>query len=199
MKAGLIYATLLIIGMGAMGCGAVPQPPLACTEQEFEWGGHGGMTLQYCQAFGMECNEAVTLADECPAFVDELEGYIRNVLVPMMTDWLSSFLPSYIDVDELVATLFDDYVGVCGEVELLDQVGTCQPLGNVAAPCAEDADCLGDLACLEGVCSVPPEEPGCVIDDDCEPGLVCEEGVCVTGTRVRRRRVRGLAGTSFPK
>ncbi len=178
MKAGLIFATLLIIGMGAMGCGAVPEPPLACTDEVFQWGGQGGLSFQYCQALGMECNEAVTLADECPGFVDELEGYIRDVLLPMITGKLS-FLPSFIDVEELVAMLFEQYVGVCGEVEFLDQVGTCQPLGNLEDPCAEDADCLGELACLEGMCLVPSEEPECVIDEDCVPELVCEEGMCV--------------------
>ena len=175
MKAGLIYATLLIIGMGAMGCGAVPEPPLACTDQELQWGDHGGFTLQYCQALGMVCNEAVTLADECPAFVDELEEYIGGVLIPMMTDTL----PSYIDAGELFAELFDQYVGVCGEVEFLDQIGTCQPLGNSGDPCAEGADCAGDLACVEGMCAVPPEEPECVVDDDCDPELACVEGACV--------------------
>jgi hypothetical protein len=178
MKAGLIYATLLIIGIGAMGCGAVPEPPLACTDDEIQWGDHGGFSFQYCEALGMECNEAVTLADECPGFVDELEGYIREVLLPMIVDRLS-FLPSFIDVEELVATLFDQYVGVCGEVEFLDQVGTCQPLGSLEDPCTEDADCLGDLACVEGRCLVPPEEPECVIDEDCDPGLVCLEEVCL--------------------
>lgn len=176
MKAGLIYVTLFIIGMGAMGCGSgIPEPPLACTDQELQWGDHGGFSLEYCQALGMVCNEAVTLADECPAFVAELEEYIGSVLIPMMTD----SLPSYIDAEELFAELFSENVGVCGEVEFLDQVGTCQPLSNFEGPCAEDADCLGDLVCLEGMCLVPPEEPECFVDDDCDPGLVCEEEVCL--------------------
>jgi hypothetical protein len=177
MKAGLIYVTLFIIGMGAIGCNStvLPEPPLACTDQEIQWADGGGFTLQYCQALGMECNEAVTLADECPAFVAQLEDYIGDVLIPMMTD----SLPSYIDSEELFAELFAQYVGVCGEVELLDQIGTCQPLSNSEGPCAEDADCLGDLVCLEGMCLVPPEEPECVIDDDCDQELVCVEEVCV--------------------
>ena len=177
MKTQLICAALLIIGVGAVGCGAVPEPPLACTEEVIQWGEHGGFSFQYCEALGMECNEAVTLTDECPAFVDELEGYIRDVLVPMIGDSLP-FIPSFIDIDELVVMLFDRYVGVCGEVEFLDEVGTCQPLGNEGDVCAEDADCLGDLACSEGICAVP-ETPECLEDADCPDELVCEEGVCV--------------------
>jgi hypothetical protein len=174
MKTQLICAALLIIGMGAVGCGAVPEPPLACTDEELQWGDHGGFSLQYCQALGMECNEAVTLADECPAFVAELEEYIGGVLIPMMTDWL----PSYINAEELFAELFAQYVGACGEIEFLEEVGTCQPLGNEGDVCAEDADCLGDLACSEGICAVP-ETPECLVDADCPDELVCEEGVCV--------------------
>ncbi len=177
MKTQLICAALLIIGVGAVGCGAVPEPPLACTEEVIQWGEHGGFSFQYCEALGMECNEAVTLADECPAFVDELEGYIRDVLVPMIGDSLP-FIPSFIDIDELVAMLFDRYVGVCGEVEFLEEVGTCQPRGNEGDVCAEDADCLGDLACSEGLCAVP-ETPECLENADCSDELVCEEGVCV--------------------
>ena len=183
MKAGVISATLLIIAVGAMGCGAVPEPPLACTDEEFTVGDHGDFSFAYCEALGMVCNEAVTAADKCPGFVVELEAYIREVLLPMISDELS-FLPSFFDVEELVAMVFDhyfdQYAGVCGEIESLDEIGTCQCLGNLEDPCAEDADCLGDLVCLEETCTVPPEEPECVIDGgDCDPGLVCEEGVCV--------------------
>jgi hypothetical protein len=155
MKTQLVYAALLIIGMGAMGCGAVPEPPLACSEEG--WWGEGEFTFQYCQALGMECNEAVTLADECPAFVDELEDYIRNVIVPMISDALP-FIPSFIDIEDLVAMLFDQYVGVCGEIGFLDEIGTCQALADEGGECAEDADCLGDLACVEGLCVVPPPQ-----------------------------------------
>jgi len=125
----------------------------------------------------MECNEAVTIADECPAFVDELEGYIRNVLVPMLSGKLS-FLPSFIDVDELVAMLFEQYVGVCGQLEALGQYGTCQPLGGLEDACAENADCIAGLACVAGMCAVPPE-PECEVDADCIEELVCVEGACV--------------------
>jgi hypothetical protein len=177
MKTQFICAALLIIGMGAVGCGAVPEPPLACTEQEIQWGGHGGFSLQYCEALGMECNEAVTLADECPTFVDELEGYIREVLVPMIGDRVP-FIPSFINIDELVAMLFEQYVGVCGEVEFLDEVGTCQPLGNEGDACAEDADCDGDLACSGGLCVIP-ETPECQEDADCLDDFACIEEVCV--------------------
>lgn len=175
MKARLICAALLVIGMGAMGCGAVPEPPLACSDQEPGWSSPWG--LSYCQALGMECNEAVTVADECPAFVVELEGYIRNVLVPMLSDRLS-FLPSFINVDELVAMLFEQYVGVCGQLEALGQYGTCQPLGDLGNACAEDADCIAGLGCVAGTCAVPPE-PECVVDADCAEGFVCLEEACV--------------------
>jgi hypothetical protein len=177
MKIRLICAALLIVGFGSAGCGAVPEPPLACSEEGFQWWGEGDFSFQFCQAFGMECNEAVTLADECPAFVDELEGYIREVLVPMIRDHLP-FIPSFIDIDELVAMLFDQYVGVCGEIDFLDQVGTCQPLGGEGDPCVEDEDCFGDLACVEGVCAAP-QAPECVEDAECLGDLVCVEGVCV--------------------
>lgn len=177
MKGARIFATMLIIGMGVMGCGAVPEPPLACTEEGLPWYPEGEFTLEYCQALGLVCNEAVTLADECPAFVDELEVYIREVLVPMMSDWFS-FLPSFIDLEELVAMLFDQYVGVCGEVEFLDEFGTCQPRGDQGEACAEEADCLAGLACVEGLCVVP-QVPECEIDDDCDPGWVCDQGTCV--------------------
>ena len=158
MKVQFIFAALLIIGMGAEGCGAVPEPPLACTEDPIELGEHGQFSFQYCTFIGMECNEAVTLADECPAFVVELEGYIREVLIPMFGDRLS-FIPSFIDIDELFATLFEQYVGVCGEVEFFGDFGTCQPRGGEGAVCAEDDDCVGDLVCVDGTCVEPPPPP----------------------------------------
>jgi hypothetical protein len=91
--------------------------------------------------------------------VVDLEAYISAVIVPMISAELS-FLPRFINTEDLVAMVFDhyfdQYVGVCGEVEFqfLDEIGTCQFLGNLEDPCAEDADCLGDLVCEEGVCAV---------------------------------------------
>ena len=131
MKTQLICAALLIIGMGADGLRRCSRTAPGVYRPGTPVGRPWGFSLQYCQALGMVCNEAVTLADECPAFVAELEDYIGGVLIPMMTDTL----PSYIDADELFAELFAQYVGVCGEIEFLDEVGTCQPLGNEGDVC----------------------------------------------------------------
>ena len=171
MKAGLIHATLLIIGIGAMGCGAVPEPPLACTDEDF--------TFEYCQALGMVCNEAVTLADECPAFVNELEVYIGEVIIPMAADSLS-FLPPFISVQDLVAMIFEEYVGVCGELDILGEMGTCQFVDEGEDPCTEDADCREQLVCEQGICVVPAEpEPECLEDADCPEEHVCQQGMCM--------------------
>ena len=171
MKARLIHATLLIIGIGVMGCGAVPEPPLACTDED--------LTIEYCQALGMVCNEAVTLADKCPAFVNELEVYIREAIVPMVADSVS-FLPAFISVEELVAMMFEEYAGVCGEIDMPGEMGTCQFVGEEADSCAEDADCCEHLVCEQGICVVPTEpEPECLEDADCPVEHVCEQGICM--------------------
>lgn len=177
MKTQLIYAALLIIGIGAMGCGsAIPEPPLACSDDPIQLGEYGEFSFQYCQVLGMECNEAVTLADECPGFMDELEVYIRDVLIPSMGE---DAIPPYINMEEFVAMLFDEYVGICGDVEFLGELGTCQPRSGEGGECAEDDDCVRTLACVGGLCAVPPPPPECVEDADCDGDLICVEGTCV--------------------
>jgi len=109
MNARLICATLLIVSMGAIGCGA-PQPPMACTEEAFPGWENGDFRLAYCEELDMVCNEGVTLADECPAFLEELEVYFRDVLIPELTERLERF-PWEIDLEALAQSLNMSYSG----------------------------------------------------------------------------------------
>jgi len=153
MNARLICATLLIVSMGAIGCGA-PQPPMACTEEAFPGWENGDFRLAYCEELDMVCNEGVTLADECPAFLEELEVYFREFLIPELTQRLERF-PWEIDLEALADHLFGRLSGGCTRVDILEEVGTCQPVGNEEDACLEDADCREDLVCLEGMCLLP--------------------------------------------
>ena len=176
MSARLICATLLIVSMGAIGCGA-PQPPMACTQEEFPWWEHGDFMRNYCEELDMVCNEAVTFGDECPEFIEELEVYFRDVLIPQLTERLE-VLPWEIDLEALVDHLFGRLSGGCTRIDILSEVGTCQPVGNEEDACLEDADCREDLVCIEGMC-LPPQEEGCLEDADCPEELVCWEGECL--------------------
>ncbi len=176
MNARLICATLLIIGMGTIGCGA-PEPPLACMDEPFPWWEEGDFVLEYCSEMDMVCNEAVTLADECPGFLEELEVYFREFLIPQITERLE-YLPWEVDLEGLVDYLFIRLSGGCAQVNALAELGTCQPAGNEEDPCLEDADCREDLVCLEEMC-LPPQQEECMDDLDCPEELVCLEGECV--------------------
>lgn len=157
MKNRLFFSALALVWIAA-GCGA-PEPPMPCTEQPLHWRQQveqsREITFEYCDAFDRVCNEAVTLADTCPGFVSELEQYFAEVLIPILSDKLEH-LPWHIDIDRLAGLLFDRLQGACGEVDLLDQIGTCQAAGDVGAPCAEESDCMEGLFCLDNVCQVPP-------------------------------------------
>jgi hypothetical protein len=153
MNARILCATLLIIGMGTMGCGA-PEPPLACTEEAFPGWEGADLTLAYCEELDMVCNEAVTVGSECPEFLEELEVYFREVLIPELTARLE-FSPWEIDLEALVDRLFERLSGGCSHIDVLGEFGTCQPAGGLEDPCLEDVDCLEDLVCLEEMCLLP--------------------------------------------
>jgi hypothetical protein len=153
MNLRLFFVTLLIVLPGAAGCGA-PQPPMACTEETFPGWDDGDFTLAYCEELGLVCNEAVTLADACPAFLVELETYFDEFLVPELMKRLP-YLPWQIDIEALVERLFGRLSGGCDRIDILDQVATCQPAGNEGEACLEDADCSQGLVCQEEICAVP--------------------------------------------
>lgn len=157
MKNRMLLAALLVPLIFA-GCGA-PQPPMPCTEQPLHWRQQveqsREITFEYCEAVDRVCNEAVTLADTCPGFVSDLEQYFEEVLIPILSEKLR-YLPWHVDIDRLADLLFDRLQGACGEVDLLDRIGTCQAAGDVGAPCAEDADCLEGLLCTDNVCDALP-------------------------------------------
>ncbi len=154
----LLLLTAAVVVWTAAGCGA-PEPPMPCTEQPLHWRQQveqsREITFEYCDAFDMVCNEAVTLADTCPGFVSDLEQYFTEVLIPILSDKLRH-LPWRIDIDRLAAMLFDRLQGACGEVDLLDQIGTCQAAGDVGAPCVEEQDCLEGLFCSDNMCAHIP-------------------------------------------
>ena len=95
----------------------------------------------------------------------------------MVADSLS-FLPPFISVQDLVAMIFEEYVGVCGELDMPGEMGTCQFVGEGEDPCAEDADCREQLVCEQGICMVA-EAPECLEDADCPEEHVCEQGICM--------------------
>lgn len=154
MKTGLFCSVLLVIGIVAMGCGS-PQPPLPCSDDGFpDWrtADHwGDFDFQYCEEFDMVCNEAVTVAAECPAFMAKLATFIQERVVPILERVLR-YLPWQIDLDRVLEIVFDRLQGVCGHLDILDRIGTCQPPGEAGDPCAEDADCLAEFTCLAGEC-----------------------------------------------
>lgn len=162
MRGNLILSLLLAVGILASGCGA-PEPPMACFDGDFpdwDWEAdrHGwDDPFEYCEAFGMVCNEAVTLADECPEFISGLIAYVEERVFPILSRVLR-FLP-WLDVDEMMSWILDSLQGACGYIDILDQVGTCQPPGEEGDPCAEDADCMEPLACLDQVCGGAPAAP----------------------------------------
>ncbi len=159
MRANLCFALLLVIGIFASGCGA-PEPPMACLDGEIpDWGwdaDHHGWDydFEYCDHFDMVCNEAVTLADECPDFISGLIEYLEDRIFPMLSRFLD-FLP-WLDVDEMMSWILDSLQGACGYVGVLDMIGTCQPPGEAGDPCAEDEDCQEGILCVEGVCGGAP-------------------------------------------
>ena len=156
MKGKILCALLLIIGMGVTGCGA-PEPPMACFDGEFPWWdwdedfAAAHHDFEYCEHFDMVCNDAVTLASECPEFMAELVQFLQDEVVPWASDWMD-FLP-WLDLDGFLTWAVDMLQGSCGFIDILDQVGTCQLPGGVDFPCAEDADCLEGLLCAGGVCA----------------------------------------------
>lgn len=164
MRGNVFMGLLLIFALISPGCG-VPEPPMACFEgdaPDWEWerdaewhGWHYG--FEYCEAFDMVCNEAVTLADACPDFVSGLIEYVEGRVFPVLSRVLR-FLP-WLDVDEMLSWILDGLQGACGYADILDRVGTCQPPGEEGDPCAEDGDCLEPLVCLEQLCEVAPSLP----------------------------------------
>lgn len=162
MRAKFYCPLVLVIAVLAAGCGA-PEPPMACLDGDFPWWDFDAdnhpwdYTFEYCEAFDMVCNDAVTLAEECPVFLAELIAYLEDRIFPILSRWLD-FLP-WLDVDEMLTWIVDALQGACGYIDILDRVGTCQPLGEEGAPCAEDADCLEGIPCLEGVCGGVPAAP----------------------------------------
>ena len=155
MKGKLFFSLAWVILVGAIGCGA-PQPPLPCSDEPLPLSYPAtqipDFTLEYCEELGLVCNEAVTLADECPAFVSDLMQYFEEVLIPILVEKLR-YLPWQIDVERLLGYLFTRLQGACAHTEILDQIGTCQLPGDVSAPCDENADCLEGLVCMYGYCS----------------------------------------------
>lgn len=163
MKGRLLCALLLIAGIGVAGCGA-PEPPMACFEGEFPWWDWSAdneaarhFDFQYCERFDMVCNEAVTLAEECPAFMTELVAFIEEEIAPFVSRWLD-FVP-FIDLDGILGWIVDILQGSCGYIDVLDQIGTCQPPGEVGEACAELEDCVLGLDCVDGLCAETPPVP----------------------------------------
>lgn len=152
MKSSRLFPLVLVVGTILSACGA-PEPPMACFEDEIPWAARGapppGKTPHYemCEHFDMVCNEAVTLADECPQFLAELVAFLQEDVLPR----LSHFLP-WLDVDDMLSWIMDNLQGACGHIDILDRVGTCQPPGQTGDPCAEDADCGPGLVCLDQAC-----------------------------------------------
>ena len=159
MRGAVFSALLLAVGILVSGCGA-PEPPMACFDGEipdWDWQTarhHGHPSFEYCERLDMVCNEAVTLADECPAFMSELIAYAEEKVFPMISEYLD-FLP-WLDVDEMLSWILENLEGACGYVDFLDQIGTCQPPGEAGDPCAEDQDCLETLLCVDQVCGGEP-------------------------------------------
>ncbi len=159
MRKNACFALLLVIGVLASGCGA-PEPPMACWDGEmpdWEWDAarhDWDYDFEYCEHFDMVCNQAVTLADECPEFISGLIVYLEDRVFPVLTRVLD-FLP-WLDVDELMSWILDGLQGSCGYYDILDRVGTCQLPGEAGDPCAEDADCQDGFLCVERVCGGAP-------------------------------------------
>jgi hypothetical protein len=167
MRENAFCALLLTIGILASGCGA-PDPPMACFDGEMPdwvWDGDSDAArhdpdrdygFEYCEYFDMVCNEAVTLEDECPAFMSGLLEYLEESIFPMLSRFLN-FLP-WLDVDGMLSWIAEELQGACGYVGYLDQIGTCQPPGEAGDPCAEDADCVEGILCLDQVCGGEPAQ-----------------------------------------
>lgn len=165
MRENVFCALLLIIGILASGCG-VPEPPMACFDGEmpdwvWDWDRDADRhdpgwdhSFEYCEHFDMVCNQAVSLADECPAFMSGLIEYLEGRLFPILSRFLD-FLP-WLDVDEMLGWIVEELQGACGYIGYLDQIGTCQPPGEAGDPCAEDADCVETILCLDQVCGGDP-------------------------------------------
>lgn len=71
------------------------------------------------------CNEAVSVAEQCSKI---LEG---------LPEWLPEWLP---------------LPDVCNQIPDVGFLGTCQPLGEAGADCAEDLDCAEGFTCV-----IPPD------------------------------------------
>lgn len=135
---------------------------MACLDEAFPWwdwdaDSNARYPFEYCERLNMVCNDAVTLADECPEFLSELTQYLEDRIFPMLAGWLD-FLP-WLDVDEMLSWILDNLQGACGCIDMLDQVGTCQPLGEAGDPCAENDDCVEGLPCVSEVCGGEPSIP----------------------------------------
>ncbi len=154
MQSSRLFPLVLVFGLLVSGCGA-PEPPMACFEDQVPWKDRGappgmGHHFKMCEHFGMVCNEAVTLADECPEFMAELLAFLQEEILPRLSR-IQDFLP-WLDLDEMLSWIVENLQGACGYIDILDRVGTCQQPGQAGDPCAEDADCEPGLLCLEGVC-----------------------------------------------
>jgi hypothetical protein len=70
--------------------------------------------------------------------------------------------------------------------------GTCGPVRLVGDPCLRDAECVGDLLCLHGVCGEAPSV-GAPCLETCVLPFVCKGGTCA------RRSQAGQACSSTPE
>ena len=58
-------------------------------------------------------------------------------------------------------------------------MGPTTIVGRKGSTCSADDQCLGDLFCLDDVCSMPGNDGDkCYRDDQCMQGLTCEDCVC---------------------
>lgn len=62
--------------------------------------------------------------------------------------------------------------------------------GGKCVECSANADCGGDLLCIEGQC-----QPGCKMNEECAPFYTCKSGQCVeTGCMSDRECIAALEG-----
>ena len=134
MRLKLFCVMMLILGLGAMGCGA-PKPPIACDIDEVIPPDvlPPGFELDVCEYVrgpdDLECNPEVTLADGCTAFMSELVLWAEEQLNRLPEDVLR-----FIDIDRIVDRLaiicgFLNHTIQIGDIEItLADLATCQPI-----------------------------------------------------------------------
>jgi hypothetical protein len=143
MKIRLLIAVLLVMGPAFLSCdvGFLPQP---CYEGELPPSLPPDV-LDYITGLlscddGEVCNGAVGIIDQCESILGRFDEILNNWDIHILDRW---------NPCERLGRIIIRH----GNLDILDEIGTCQPPGDVGDPCEDSLDCQEGFSCSEdGFC-----------------------------------------------